>query len=273
MKKVTAILAVAVLTLGASAALAGMAPKSGVVGSFHDIGSQAAYQQDDLQRICIFCHTPHNAATGANYTMAPLWNRDYVPTVNTTYSWVAPANQVVDGLGNSLIPMTDPLIGPTRLCMTCHDGVTAVDQHGPAAGLGTAQLNHASGTALASAGRAWSDLSNTHPVGFLYSAALTQRTTSELVDPDAADAKYVDQVDALGIRANFTYFGDTRDSVKFIKDGLYGGFVTCASCHEVHNKDNATNPLAAGAPAGSARNYFLRATERGSALCLSCHVK
>jgi cytochrome c553 len=30
-------------------------------------------------------------------------------------------------------------------------------------------------------------------------------------------------------------------STKKISDTLYGGYLTCASCHEVHNTDNAVN--------------------------------
>ncbi|HEY6871690.1 MAG TPA: cytochrome C [Geobacteraceae bacterium] len=270
MKKVTVVLA-AVLALSASAALAGQAPQTGVIGSFHDITDNATYTPDPLQRVCVFCHTPHNASTA--YADAPLWNRTESASANITpYVWQAPANLATDATGGNMsITQADVLTGPTRLCLTCHDGVTAVDQHGPAAG--TANLSAASGTAIDSAsGRAWQDLTTTHPVGFLYSEALALRGTGELVDPSTG-AEFIDTVDASGVRALNTYFGTNRLAAKKISDTLYSGRVTCASCHEVHNKDNALNPLASGAPAGDARNYFLRASEERSAICLSCHIK
>jgi hypothetical protein len=58
-------------------------------------------------------------------------------------------------------------------------------------------------------------------------------------------------------------------SPKKIQDTLYGadGYMTCASCHDVHNTVNVT-------PAsGHTYNYFLYAQEEGSAICLSCHIK
>ena len=59
---------------------------------------------------------------------------------------------------------------------------------------------------------------------------------------------------------------------KKISDTLYGGYVTCASCHEVHNTRNAVNAASIYSPTFTP-NYFVWAPEEGSALCLSCHVK
>ena len=68
--------------------------------------------------------------------------------------------------------------------------------------------------------------------------------------------------------------------------------MTCATCHEVHNKENATQddyksgPKATGLVAGTlgpngeavqvtqdAPNYFLYAKQTESLICLSCHIK
>jgi len=55
-----------------------------------------------------------------------------------------------------------------------------------------------------------------------------------------------------------------------IANTLYAGYVTCATCHDAHNTNNAINlpdPNTNIAP-----NYFVRAPEQGSSLCLSCHL-
>lgn len=78
------------------------------------------------------------------------------------------------------------------------------------------------------------DISNDHPVSFTYDAALATADGS-LVTPASAS-----KVDSAG-------------SIP-----LYGGKLECASCHDVHN---------------NTQGHFLRKSNTGSALCLSCHNK
>jgi hypothetical protein len=175
--------------------------------------------------------------------------------------------------------------------MGCHDGVTAVDKHGPDVGTaaGTAAYKALPGTVMSSPGRAITDLTVTHPIGFLYGDAVTERNVGgfeELIDPSTG-AEFVDRVqedlaanlnnsrsivdplasvNASAPRDQWTYTG------KKISDTLYGGYMTCASCHEVHNLNNSPNDPSVSNPAYTP-NYFVWAREKGSALCLSCHVK
>lgn len=271
-KKLISIFVVGALAAAASTAIAGTAPRTGVNGSFHDItylgATIGSYNQDDYQRVCIFCHTPHNAQPATSGINAPLWNHD-ISTVNLTpYTWSAPAN----------LPIAfnaDPLVGPSRLCMSCHDGVTAVDSHGPDTGVGTAQGNNNGTNVLTSVGRYIDNLSVTHPIGFLYQDALDARGTNEIIAPtsnfidrvpSAALAAGADTTPANRVATGFTY------TSKKISDTLYGGYLTCASCHEVHNTNNSANDPSASNPAYTP-NYYVWAREQNSALCLSCHVK
>lgn len=80
------------------------------------------------------------------------------------------------------------------------------------------------------------DLSNDHPISFTYNSALAT-LDGELEDPSTAT----------------TALGGTIDN-----DMLFGGRLECASCHDVH--DNTINP-------------FLRVSNSGSAMCLTCHIK
>jgi len=272
MKKLVSLLAIAALAaFCGSAALAGQAPATGVNGSMHDItylgvNGSYGYTQDDFQRVCIFCHTPHNAQPNGAVP-SPLWNHDASTVDLAPYTWAAPAN----------LPIAfdvDPLVGPSRLCMGCHDGITAVDKHGPTTGTAEGTTNYKSlpGTAMSSPGRAITDLTVTHPIGFLYQDAYNARGSNELVSPTQ---KFLSDVPvdtgAATLNTHTRASGFTYGNKK-ISDTLYGGYVTCASCHEVHNTNNATNAPAVFNSAFTP-NYFTWAPEKGSALCLSCHVK
>jgi len=271
MKKTTVLLTVVAFAASATMALAGAAPKTGINGSMHDInkvagaGGTGGYQQDKLLRTCAFCHTPHNALPNGSVP-APLWN--HAPsTVNLApYTWASPMNQ---GIAFN----SDPLVGPSRLCMGCHDGVTAVDSHGSAASspTGTTKMTSSYVDGLGNTAKRFiTDLTVTHPIGFLWADA-TVRT--DIV----SNASYFIADNALGYNAGSNNSGfDTinrpgltyNTSGKTIKDVLYSGYMTCATCHDVHNTVNASP--ASGTPS---YNYFLYAQEEGSAICLSCHKK
>ncbi len=152
--------------------------------------------------------------------------------------------------------------------MACHDGVTAVDSHGSAG-----SANNGNNPMTASyidglgntAKRYIEDLSVTHPIGFKYNDAVTTRNTGGLTEIVTPDQKFLASVPANPDTHNR---GSWPVGNKTIGDTLYGGYFTCASCHEVHNTNNA-KPLTAGIN----YNYFLWAPEENSAICLSCHVK
>jgi hypothetical protein len=260
MKKLTVVLAFASI-VAAGTAFAGGTAATGINGSMHDINvaGGATYTPDVFGRTCVFCHTPHNARTVQN---APLWNHAESTVQLDPYVWASPANAPI-------AINDDPLIGPSRLCMACHDGVTAVDSHGSA---GSQDGGHAlTSTYLDVYGHATNrfinDLTVTHPIGFRYQQAVDTRNiggTPELVTSDKGfitsivDSNFDTSVAG---RAGLTY------TTKTIGNTLYNGFFTCASCHDVHNTQNA-KPLP-----GNSYNYFLYAREEGSAICLSCHIK
>jgi hypothetical protein len=263
MKKQIFALVSVCLAATASVVFAGPGAGTGINGSLHDMNAAPGYTGDSLGRTCVFCHTPHNARK--TDALVPLWNHaDSQQQVMAPYTWVAPTNT-----GITFNP--DPLIGPSRLCMACHDGVTAVDSHGSAnagAPTGSTIMTSSYTDALgATAKRYITDLTVTHPIGFQYDEAATRRTTAEII-PSARgfikNAPVSNTWDTSYGSSSRTAAGETD---KKIKDTLYGGFLTCASCHEVHNTVNAKPE------AGHSYNYFLYAKQEGSAICLSCHVK
>jgi hypothetical protein len=120
-------------------------------------------------RICVFCHTPHNATP-----LSPLWNRQIEPKVYTVYT--SPTLRAD--------PIPQPS-GPTKLCLTCHDGTIATG----------AVINPRGGIAMTGGGllppgglsNFGLDLSGHHPVAFPYGSALPN---PELVAPPPDDLLY-----------------------------------------------------------------------------------
>ncbi len=129
---------------------------SGMMNTKHNLATSGPgpIQAQTESRICVFCHTPHNAAPDS-----PLWNRALEPQVYTVYA--SPT------LAAGTLPQP---FGPTKLCLSCHDGTIAMG----------AVLNPATGIAMAGSGALppgslsdfGLDLSGHHPVAFSYGAAL-----------------------------------------------------------------------------------------------------
>lgn len=245
--------------------------------------------RNDYNEVCVYCHTPH----GANTTIAaPLWNRTNLAAAYTVYNLVSDsANAVSQPGANSLT------------CLSCHDGRVAVDSIINMPGSGrysaaqqTVQSNtflnawknstmgaggpdatihiglspgntgclacHSPGAGIVGAGAPdltvtalGTDLRDDHPVGVQYPA------TGPNVDFNAPTA-------TAGAVRFFDTNGNGRADKREVR--LYnsgGGFeVECASCHDPH-----------GVPSGGAGSVFLptflRVSNAGSALCLTCHVK
>ena len=90
-----------------------------ITGSKHDLSriGSAAIKTVNTE-ICIYCHTPHAANDDARLDYNPLWNMETTDVVFTAY------DSTTFDIG---LTQADPLIGPSRLCMSCHDGTIATD--------------------------------------------------------------------------------------------------------------------------------------------------
>ena len=87
-----------------------------VVDSPHNLFRRPGGMTTQNDEVCIYCHTPHNAnADPADYD--PLWSAG----VQTSEDFTAYSSSTLDAV------IGDPLIGPSRLCVSCHDGTIAVD--------------------------------------------------------------------------------------------------------------------------------------------------
>jgi hypothetical protein len=196
-------------------AVSGPVMAQSISGSPHDLGADGGLDLDDQDRICVFCHTPHNADITLD---APLWNHDMSAATYSYYS-----STTYQGGAQSITGSTH-----SGLCMSCHDGTIALGalQNFPVVGtINTSQTM----TGDADFGTI---LTNDHPVGFSYDVS------------DAADAG-VHPV--ATVEASLPLYGA-------------GNNLECASCHNVHDYDGVSIP-------------FLRASNSGSLLCLTCHIK
>ena len=266
------LLAVAVTALSASSVIAAtyeqLTPAGGgVLGSVHDMNSVAnAINKDAQGRVCAFCHTPHHAIVDATAQAdyMPLWSHNLTTESYTQYGALSFTYDADDNV-------IDPLVGPTRLCMSCHDGLIAPDQHYGSANTGTKFPGNeftggVTGALQIGIGAAGA-LDRTHPIGF------------NLVDAIAADVTSNPAGGASGFVAGLpdtNYLGTSKP----VSSQLFNGFMTCATCHDVHNKDNVVNDDYTGAgnigndhTDDIGRNYLVFAKQAGSQLCLSCHNK
>lgn len=180
-------LAVGVLLLLTAAQSIGQS--SSIRGTPHDFSTRGW----GSNQICIFCHTPHNAASAS----APLWNR---PGMDQPYQVYR------NTLSPTLRVSAAQPEGVSRLCLSCHDGMMALDAFGTRVGA----------VFLAGPGNLTHDLRNDHPVSFAYDTALVTADASK--GPHLVTPENKNQV-APGIP-------------------LFNGKVECATCHNPHNNIN-----------------------------------
>jgi len=271
MKK-TLLITVALLLMAAGNALAGAAAGAGVLGSVHDmrVASSSYYSgaTESQDRVCAFCHTPHHAYLGNPNEYFPLWARQLDTTAFTPYdSTVSYTMNAADWAG-------DIAVGPTRLCMSCHDGSIAVDQHYGVAGTASLVLTESnSGFADANwfggpgVGSGSNRLKNDHPVGFNYDAVAIGPETGNPTGTLVTGATTTQDPWIRAATDTLTFGGtyNIRVSDRLYKDPSTNvRYMTCATCHDVHNKKNQDT---------GATNYLVLAPQKDSALCLTCHIK
>ena len=245
---------------------------AGIADTYHNLmpaggGGAAAGPgtiKGQLNEICVYCHTPHMAATADN-TSGPLWNRTVSSATFTLYS------------SSTLNSTPTQPSGVSKACLSCHAGDVSINAllNWPGSGAGTAivKTDTKIGTAPAVQSNDMSligtDLSNDHPVSMVYANAKS---------PGLGTATIGDDTNTSGFRP--TILSGTRTLVDgtavagtapatTLQLPLYtGGKVECASCHDPHE---ARTKVAQSGTGGSV--WFLRASNDGSQLCRTCHLK
>lgn len=147
---------------------------TGVADTKHNLSSAGpgTIKALDAFEICVFCHTPHQAA-GSTY----LWNRYESTATYMPYQ------------SSTLKASVDQPTGASKLCLSCHDGTVALGMlasrpdelafqwQKPNSDPETIRFMPAG-----SAGLIGTDLRKSHPISFKYDAALKGKNP-ELADP------------------------------------------------------------------------------------------
>lgn len=196
----------AALPIFALAALAPTRANATIVGSPHDFSSVVSFGSNG--QVCVFCHTPHNSATGANQ-IVPLWNHTTTTATFTLYT--SASLNAAPGQPDS----------NSKACLSCHDGTVAIDAFGGR-----------TGTVVVTGSRLLStDLSNDHPISFTYDAALA-----------TADGGLVTPASASAVSAGIPLFAgklqcaschqvhDNSTYQPFLRDSRVGSAI-CLRCH------------------------------------------
>ncbi|MBI3353019.1 MAG: hypothetical protein HY036_10640, partial [Nitrospirae bacterium] len=200
--------------------------------------------------ICVFCHTPHGAnLAAATSIQAPIWNRQLSSASYTLYDQVW--SKSFEGKLNRGAPT-----GYSRLCLSCHDGTVALGgvlnkpgsggfmdtpytmqyKQGDVYSTDSSQIPPipdtmplGSGVDTGDTRRLGTNLTNTHPISFLFDSALAA-TDTELVDPGAPLQKGpgITVTDHTPISPAARYPGDNIN--------VYDS-VQCTSCHNPHQVD------------------------------------
>lgn len=198
----------------------------GIKNTHHDFHGAAWSGNNEY---CLPCHTPHNA----NETVpnSPLWNHQVTSSAFSVYA------------ASSLDAVVGQPSGDSKLCLSCHDGTIAVDNH---SGITTGTRFITNRANLGSV------LTNDHPVSFEYNTALTL-VDNELHDP-------VTTMSGLG--------GTIE------QDLLREGRLECTSCHDPHiSRNTAGCSSCHSIHPMRTETVSLWKSNAGSALCLTCHKK
>src|SRR3990167_9118394 len=150
----------------------------GVTGTKHNLSiyGPGSVVATSTTEICVFCHTPHFAQPST-----PLWNKQ---DTGNTYTIYTTGTITSNTLGQPT--------GSSRLCLSCHDGTIAIGSLLNAPGavlaqtLSMAGIEPSTGAILStSAANVGTDISNDHPISFLYSSSYPANT--EIKNPDTGN--------------------------------------------------------------------------------------
>jgi predicted CXXCH cytochrome family protein len=248
MKNLKYVLGAAAICL-ALAAQANAQSVTSIVASPHnlntDAGVSSVNSHNFTAEVCLPCHVPHNAPYNGGDL---LWNHK-VTASTTSYKLYNNVNTTAFSGTTSANPQLDQT---TVLCLSCHDGSIAIDSYG---GGKSNNVMIASWAGVANTATNSSDLSLDHPLGVGYPGLPAESSVLPgSFTPANANFGFTDPT----VSGPFTTGGvGGIPAVKLVAlpTGYMG--VGCISCHEPHDWSQK----------------FMRISNNGSAVCLSCHIK
>ncbi len=177
---------------------------AGIKGTKHDLsfygpGSIKSTNPEE-DRVCVFCHTPHNA-----YPAYPLWGHELtIVEYYTKYT----SDTLVSYSSEAEAP---PIDGVSRLCLSCHDGTVAL---GAIISGEPIQMSYKVMPKSAS-GYLGTNLSGGHPISILFDESLAIRRSFS--NPNLMQLNWPIQ---------------DPDVKLYPTQGGYG--VQCSCCHDPH---------------------------------------
>lgn len=206
-----------------------------VTGTVHDLSTNWDEYSD---QVCVFCHTPHFAnTTRANW---PLWNR--FVDLSKVYNVYSSAT-----LNTS---PEQPSTGSSVLCLGCHDGTIGTAVVNGYLGSDKHDLVNAPGPGGMPDMTSWPECRRCH--GEMYGDPPAVWLGTDLGDDHPIAVHYP----TPALDPEFQTPPDPNRGWSQVP--LFAGRIECSTCHDVH--DATYQP-------------FLRISNVGSALCLTCHVK
>jgi hypothetical protein len=237
--------------------VAAQAPGAGISNTKHDFSVQNGGANSVAVGACTFCHTPHRAIQ-----TRLLWNHTLS---SNTFSWAAGATTTG---GTTLPTITTSWEGPSKFCLSCHDGSVAIGdvawfRMATRTGASAINATNHNGDPYQIASVTGSLAGNhpvAHPFPFNGSGSTYNGVTTGV--PALASGWQADPTTS-GIRL----FVQTGTNVAAgTQVGATG--IECSSCHDPHNGSSVVD------------GFFLRGRLDGSAstganayICLKCHSK
>ena len=241
--------------LAASAAVSLRADS--VINSKHDFSASgpSMIKATTENGVCIFCHAPHRAIPGT-----PLWNHTLSGATYIPYS------------SSTLKAAVGQPTGASKLCLSCHDGTVAL---GMVNSSSTPIQMQSGGTPLTTmppgTNNLGTDLSHSHPISFVYDAALA-----------AADGGLADPA-TLNSRVQLDHSGQLQcTACHNPHDDRYGDFLVmdnaasalCLVCHLSTTWSGSAHNLSKAALAGTPAALALHTKAKTVAenACENCHA-
>jgi len=256
-----------ILFIFSIALLFSLARGASVVGSKHDlsVGGGSSFKAVSEKNSCVFCHTPHHS-NGEQ----PLWNH----AMSSVSNYVVYSSARLTNL-NVNVPQPN---GSSRLCLSCHDGTVALGNITS----GAAQIEMQGGTTtlpLGNPNNLGTDLSQDHPVSFIYDSDLAARD-ADVNDPAGLSTPVVKMDPLHRLQCN---------SCHNPHDDQYGNFLVmdntgsalCLVCHKenswgssAHAVSAAPTPAAivAKLAASSGSLAKVKTTSIAANGCENCHT-
>lgn len=254
--------------------LSARGPMVSALGNKHNLSAQntgVTYHAQDLpenpggKQICIFCHTPHNSQP-----QGPLWNRKDTSVAN--FARYSSSTLKIGTIAASQYSISGDAggqpNGSSRLCLSCHDGVTGLGEVIRSGQLGTILMNTDKITGPASFAPATNKMKvGHHPVSFVYATSFDYKTQNGTMIGLNGASFTIPKQSTQPQMADKVKLQDSKRDAR--------GWMQCTTCHDPHQ--NMGNDMDSWP--GFTRKmtpfwvYSGASTASGhDAVCNSCHI-